>query len=152
MGKSTIVVLDADGDKEQRSFETVNSLDDGSNYAANKTLHNALMTALMATLIGEKDVDAYSGAYDELNAVAPGNKFAQKNTRWVLEYVVTGTTNVLTYSIGTANIGHADAVIANGRVELPIGTGVGAALKTAFEAAVREGGSNVTLQAIYHQE
>lgn len=151
MSQFTLFVGDADGDREQRSFNGIDVAGDGSNYSAVLAAGGALEAAIRAVLLGSDRGNAFVAVDNPLNVANPANQFAQKNTRWVFEYTDDVTGAVYIESIGTADL--AQGVVSAGRVILPVSAGVGATIATAWAPyVVSPLGNSSTLNAIYHQE
>jgi hypothetical protein len=83
--------VDYDGQKRQLSFPT--DVVTAANHDAQKTLHDALIAAIMDVTLGELDFEEFVGDRESIRPlVRPAAAAAQINIQWVVSYVddVTG--------------------------------------------------------------
>lgn len=156
MARLTVQSTDRDGDKRQFSIEGDDALTDGSNYAARRTAATALLAAIQA-IQKQNSTPAAPTTYwqfvSEDTKLEPDiSDFAnssQVNTKWQIEFYQNGNAaNLQHIPIPCANLDHANAAVNNGRVEIPTGSGVGATVKSTFEAW----DTTATVVAIFHDE
>ncbi len=83
--------VDYDGQKRQLSFPT--TVVTAANHDAQKTLHDALIAAILDVTLGNLDFEEYVGDRESIRPlVRPAAAAAQINIQWVVSYVddVTG--------------------------------------------------------------
>lgn len=155
MGRMTMTVVDFDGDKPQFSVPTANAADDGTDYTTWFADMEALRTNTEAILRCPTDVYSYAAKRVDNNAAPPINPDAQATDQWIVEFSVDGMSGG-PYSVRIPGADRALGISRNGRVELDISTGVGAAFVTAFQAAYvfpgqldTAGTGAATVQVIY---
>lgn len=145
----TMQFKDFDGNTIQSSFDGDACLDDGSNYVAQKTLSNALRTAILAIVTGNTDIEAFASDYENFAVGDASSSLSQTNIQWQAQY--SDNVNGLNYTkrMGTADLSL--AVKTNGITVLPLSGTEGAALKTAFEAfVVSPDGNPITLDGVVY--
>lgn len=140
---------DYDSNTIQTSFDGQAALDDGSDYAAKKALSNALETAVDNVVIGNKNIDGFYGQYNDNNVGDASSPLAQTNIQWQAQYSDNVNAKNYTKRIGTADLSLGTK--ANGVTVLDLGSGVGAALKTAWENyVVSPDGNATTLNSVVY--
>jgi len=105
-----------------------------ANFTAQATLHSALINALEGITIGNPAKSELVANRERISDAPASSQLAQKENRWLLRYH--GATNLRKYvvSLGTADL----TQLVSGEEFLALTAGTGAALKTAFEAVVRD--------------
>ena len=156
MARLVVQSVDRDGDFKQISIPGDDAATNGSDYAAKRAAAAALLAAIQAIQVpgsGAEAPTAYWAYTSEDTVLEPDAAVfpnsAQVNTKWQIEYIVNGVAAEKKHvPIPIAYLDHADAVVQNGRIEIPIGTGDGATLVAAFEAFY----TTATVEAIFHDE
>lgn len=151
MARAILNIVDYDGDRQQVSFETVDTALDGTGFVADYTDITDLQSAIAAVITGNNGPLQWVAVESGSTPAPPTDPYAQTNIQWVFEYTDNVTGSRRTTRVGTADL---DLVTIeyNGAPALDLSTGVGATLKAAFEAAVRNDGNAVTLVAVYFRE
>lgn len=134
MGRYAITVLDSDGDRTQASIPTNEPETDGSNYTAWRTRMLALNTATEGILRSVNVDYAFESETVQPTVVRPTDPDVQNSDQWVVEFLVVGMDGG-PYTKRFPGANRSIGVIRNGRVELELSTGLGAAFKSAFEDA-----------------
>lgn len=155
MGRMTMQIVDFDADKPQFSVPTTNAADDGTDYDTWFTTIETLRTSTEAILRCPTDVYSYAAKLVDNNASPPINPDAQASDQWIVEFSVDGMSGG-PYSVRIPGADRALGISRNGRVELDLATGVGAAFVSAFQAAYlfpgvldTAGTGQATVQVIY---
>jgi hypothetical protein len=104
------------------------------NFAAQATLHSDLINALEGVTIGNPAKSELIANRERISDAKASSQLAQKENRWLLRYH--GVTNFRKYvvTLGTADL----TQLVSGTEFLDLSGGTGAALKTAFEAVVKD--------------
>jgi len=104
------------------------------NFTAQATLHSDLINALEGITIGNPAKTELVAARTRISDAPSSDVLAQKENRWLLRYH--GATNFRKYvvSLGTADLSQ----IVDGTEFIDLTAGTGLALKTAFEAVVKD--------------
>ena len=151
MARMIFNIVDFDGDRQQVSFETVDTELDGSTFSDDYTDITDIQDALAAIILGNNGPLSYVAVESGSTPAPPNDPFAQTNIQWVFEYTDNVTGSRRTTRVGTADLDVA-SIMYNGAPAIDLSTGVGATLKAAFETAVRNEGNAVTLVAVYFRE
>lgn len=156
MARLIVQSVDRDGDYKQISIKGDDVATNGSDYAAKRAAAAALLAAVQAIQVpgsGDEAPTSYWAFTAEDTELEPDATVfpnsAQVNSKWQVEFIVNGVAAEKKHiPVPIAYLDHEDAVVANGRVELPIGSGAGLALKTAFEAFY----TTATVESIFHDQ
>lgn len=132
MGRLTWTSQDFDADRQSFSIPGANAANDGTDYAAWFTAGTAVDTALRdITRTSLIEVDREStNAESALDAMTSDS---QNNDEFVCEFSVVGM-NGTGYKLTIKGADRSQCIARNQRLELELGSGNGAAFKTAFEA------------------
>lgn len=150
MSRLIMRILDSDGDIQQISMPGA-AVETQLDYSPTLSAANDLRDAILGIIIGANAGHAFLAEEVVLTPARPTNNFAQANVQWIARYTDNVTGSVRTLRIGTANLALATLEY-NGAPALDLSTGVGATLKSAFEAYVLNDGNPVTLNAVYFRE
>lgn len=151
MARMIMNLVDYDGDRQQVSFETVDTPLDGTGFTGDYTDITDLQSAIAAVITGNNGPLVWQAVESGSTPAPPSDPFSQTNIQWIFEYTANVGGAKRTTRVGTADLDLATALY-NGAPALDLSAGVGATLKAAFEAAVRVDGSAVTLNAVYFSE
>lgn len=150
MSRLIMRILDSDGDIQQISLPGA-EVDTQLDYEPSLSAARDLRDAILGVIIGANAGHAFLAEETVLTPPRPTNNFAQTNVQWIARYTDNVTGSVRTLRIGTANLALA-TLDYGGAPALDLSTGVGATLKSAFEAYVLNDGNPVTLNAVYFRE
>lgn len=150
MSRLIMRILDSDGDIQQISLPGA-EVDTQLDYEPSLSAARDLRDAILGVIIGANAGHAFLAEETVLTPTRPSNNFAQTNVQWIARYTDNVTGSVRTLRIGTANLALA-TLDYGGAPALDLSTGVGATLKSAFEAYVLNDGNPVTLNAVYFRE
>lgn len=150
MSRLIMRILDSDGDIQQISLPGA-EVDTQLDYEPSLSAARDLRDAILGIIIGANAGHAFLAEETVLTPPRPTNNFAQTNVQWIARYTDVSTGSVRTLRIGTANLALATLEY-NGAPALDLSTGVGATLKSAFEAYVLNEGNPVVLNAVYFRE
>lgn len=151
-GRLVMKMMDADKDTQQISFD--GPVADDLNFDAVIGQADALVAAIEGITLGALvSRDFVADRVDNSPVTPPVLIRAQTNVQWIFTYADNVNGRVFTTRVGTADLDAAGVSIVNGVPTLSLAAGLGAALKTAFEAYVRsEDGNAVTLQSVTYRE
>lgn len=136
MGRLIMKSIDKDRDRKQFSVPTADVASSSTDpYNTLATPYATLQAAFAAVMLTE--IEDYTIAptvvENTVDPSAQGN-FAQNGITWNLEYTVNGMGGP-SYNLIVPGADLNQGITRNGRIELDLSTGVGATLKTAFEAS-----------------
>jgi len=154
-GRYTMGLTDFDGDTKQVTFPVDSPASDGSDLTAWSAGINSFRDAVNAISAGRFNVDGRSITYDRFDLGNATTPLAQGKDRLILQYQDDTTTKVFQdLNIPMPDMSLAGAwVVVGGLTCLDLSTGVGATLKTQFEARViSQAGNAVTLLTAYVEE
>lgn len=151
MGRAIFNIVDYDSDRQQVSFETVDAALDGTDFQSTVTEVTALQSSIAAIILGNNGPVTWQAYESGSTPAPPSDPFAQTNIQWIFEFTDDVTGARRTTRLGTADLDVATTTY-NGAPAIDLSTGVGATLKTNFEALVRNEGNDVTLVAVYFRE
>lgn len=113
------------------------------------TQMGALESALQAVVLGAK-VQSRWGDADSFAAAAPSSKLAQRGVKWTLQGRDSTTGVPVINHVPTADL---TKLPSGSSEDLDLTTGVGATLKTAYEALVKSpAGNAVVLERVYYSD
>jgi len=149
------IFYDSDKDKQQTSFEGI--VMTAGNFTAEIAKMDALTAAIQAVALSKIVAEQQWANFNEEEAfpyTPPTNKFAQNMLKGIMTMrdATTGIEfNKPIFGIDLAQFTDTDA---KGNWALPLGSGAGAALKTAVEAYVRHpnSGNAVVLVRVVHAD
>lgn len=154
-GRYTVGLTDFDGDTKQVSFPIESPASDGSDLTAWNANINSFRDAVNAISAGRFNIDGRTATYERFDLGNATSPLAQDAIRLILQYQDTVTTK--TYQ--DLNIPMPDMslvgawTVTNGLTTLVLSSGVGATLKTQFEANVLSpAGNAVELLNAYIEE
>lgn len=149
MSRATFKLLDYDGDRQQISFDGL--VMTAASHDAVISAADALRDAILAVTLGANlGVDVLA-RYQVLTPAQPSDPFAQVNVQWVARYTDNVDGSIHRTRIGTADLDQA-TIMDGDAPALDLTGGVGATLKSAFEAFVLNDGHAVTLNSVYYRE
>lgn len=145
---SSVTVTLADYDNE-KSSTTINIVDvNAGNYAATATALSDLGIAIGGLTIGSLFKETLRAIDNVIDGTPPTNKFAQRETKWLVRTIDTVTGKEYRNEIGTANL----ALLPDGGTDtLDLAATAPAAFVTAWEAVWRsDDGNPGTVSSIKH--
>lgn len=151
VSRMVLSIVDYDNDRMQLSFEGATS--SAGTYAADLAAAEALADALEGITLAERVYRDFVANRDAVTPViSASNPFSQTNIQWDLNYTDNVTGTEYHTRIGCADLSISAGVI-GGVNYIDLTAGVGATLKTAFEAYVKSpAGNAVTLESVTFHE
>lgn len=146
MGSGTITLADYDDEKTSTSFDMVDIT--AGNFAAQAALLSDLNIAIGGLTIGSLYKSTLRAIDNVIDGTPPTNKFAQRETKWLVATIDLVTGKSYRNEIGTANL----ALLPDGGSDtLDLSDAAPAAFVTAWEAIWRSDVGNAgTVQSIKH--
>lgn len=140
-------MVDYDGQKRQFSFPT--DVVTAANHDAQKTLHDALIAAIVSVTLGNLDFEEYVGDRESIRPIVKPAVFAaQVNIEWVVTYVDDVSGAVANVRIPTADVTDDTLVMPASNIWDPTDS-AWVAFVSAFEAYVlSEAGNAVSVQQV----
>lgn len=142
-------MVDYDGQKRQYSFPT--DVVTAANHDAQKTLHDALLAAILSVTLGNLDFEEYVGDRESIRPISlPSVAAAQINIEWVVTYVDDVSGAVANVRIPTADITDTTLFMPASNIWDPTDA-AWVAFVSAFEAYVlSEAGNAVSIQQVVY--
>lgn len=140
-------MVDYDGQKRQYSFPT--DVVTAANHDAQKTLHDALLAAIVSVTLGNLDFEEYVADRESIRPIVlPAVASAQINIEWVVTYVDDVDGTVANVRIPTADITDTTLFMPASNLWDPTDA-AWVAFVSAFEAYVlSEAGNAVSIQQV----
>lgn len=121
------------GEPEHASIQMAITTLNAGNLAAQTTLLSALRSAAQAVVLGDFRQDVITLLRPIPSVSRPTDTAAQRENKWLLRAHSATSNQKFRYSLPTADL----SLLADGSEYLDLSTGVGGALKTAFDAVIR---------------
>lgn len=116
------------------------------NFAAQETLMDALVAAVLGVVLGVQEVETRVVIRTDENAIPPADPFAQRETKWLVRSRDTNG-NAVVHELPSADL----SLLVTNDNKMDIAAGAGLALVTALEAfALSKAGLAITVDEIVH--